>query len=58
MAASDYATVSVSPEGGDDAGTEGVEVALGEGANIIGITVTAEDGSTTDYMVTVTQESL
>ena len=54
---SDYATVAVTPAEGDDSATEGVEVALVEGANTITITVTAEDGSTTTYTLTVTRES-
>ena len=56
-AASDYATVSVSPEVADDVGTEGVEVALEVGENTIIVTVTAEDGTTRDYTVTITREA-
>ena len=52
---SDYATVSVVPEDGDDAETEGVEVVLDVGANTITVTVTAEDGTTQDYTLTITR---
>ena len=52
---SDYATVSVVPEDGDDAETEGVEVVLDVGANTITVTVTAEDGTTQDYALTITR---
>ena len=47
----------MTPVDGDDPETEGVEVALVEGANTITITVTAEDGAATTYTVTVTRES-
>ena len=51
---SDYATAAVTPAEGDDPDTEGVEVALVEGQNVITVTVTAEDGTTGTYTVTVT----
>ena len=54
---SDYATVAVTPAEGDDSATEGVEVALVEGANTIIVAVTAEDGTTTTYTLTITRES-
>ena len=56
-ASSAYATVAVTPGEDDDATAEGVEVALVEGANTITVTVTAEDGSTTRYTLTITRES-
>ena len=56
-ASSDYAMVVVSPEESDDSATEGVEVALVEGANTITVTVTAEDGASKTYTITVTRES-
>ena len=56
-AMSDYATVDVSPSGGDDPSTDGVEVTVGDQPTTVTVTVTAEDGSTTDYSVTVTRES-
>ena len=55
-ASSDYATVVVTPAEDDDSATEGVEVALVEGANTITVTVTAEDGTTKTYTITVTRE--
>ena len=54
---SSYASVTVTPEGGDDPGTAGAEVAIAEGENTITVTVTAEDGSMTAYTLTVTRES-
>ena len=54
-ASDDKATVSVMPADTDDM-TDEHEVALSEGANTITVTVTAEDGQTTqDYVVTVTR---
>ena len=35
--------------------TAGVEVALAEGDTTITVTVTAEDGSTTDYSIVITR---
>ena len=55
-ASSDYAAVAVTPAEGDDPDTEGVEVALVEGQNVITVTVTAEDGTTGTYTVTVTRQ--
>ena len=55
-AASDYATAAVTPAEGDDPDTDGVEVALVEGQNIVTVTVTAEDGTTATYTVTVTRQ--
>ena len=55
-ASSDYATVAVTPAEGDDPDTEGVEVALVEGQNVVTVTVTAEDGTTGTYTVTVTRQ--
>ena len=46
---SDYATVDVSPSGGDDPNTDGVEITVGDQPTTVTVTVTAEDGSTTDY---------
>ena len=43
----------MSPGVADDVGTEGVEV----GENTIIVTVTAEDGTTRDYTVTITREA-
>ena len=56
-ASSDYATVSVSPDGGDDAATEGLEVSLDVGENTVTVTVTAEDGRTRTYTVIVTRKA-
>ena len=56
-AMSDYAAVDVSPSGGDDPNTDGVEVTVGDQPTNVTVTVTAEDGSTTDYTLTITRES-
>ena len=56
-AMSDYAAVDVSPSGGDDPNTDGVEVTVGDQPTTVTVTVTAEDGSTTDYTLTITRES-
>ena len=56
-AMSDYATVDVSPSGGDDPNTDGVEITVGDQPTTVTVTVTAEDGSTTDYTLTITRES-
>ena len=56
-ASDDKATVSIAPADADDM-TDEHEVALSEGVNTITVTVTAEDGQTTqDYVVTVTRAS-
>ena len=54
-ASDDKATVSIAPADADDT-TDGHQVKLSEGANTITVTVTAEDGQTTqEYVVTVTR---
>ena len=57
VAASNYATVSVLPVGGDSGATEAVEVALEEGMNTITVTVTAEDKRVREYTLTITREA-
>ena len=51
---SDYPTVS--PDGGDAAASEGVEVSPDVGENTVTVTVTAEDGRTSENTVIVTIE--
>ena len=48
------ATVAITPADADSV-TPGHQVSLAEGANVVRITVTAEDGQTTTYTVTVTR---
>ena len=57
-AADDGATVRVSVDGGSskELPAAGEEVALAIGESVITLTVTAENGSTTDYTVTVTRD--